>query len=83
LTDYGRKRLTYQRDLQLDEVAVGESLCALGEDHGRADGGLHEMRARGELEEVVVQAEETSQRNGLATEITEGTENIFCWSNGC
>jgi hypothetical protein len=65
---YGRKRPTHQRDLQLDEVAVGESLCAPGEDHGRTDSRVQQVRTRGELEEVVVQAEKTAEGRGLTTE---------------
>jgi hypothetical protein len=47
--------------LQLDEVAVGESLRALGEDHGRADGGMHEVRTGSEFQEVVVQTQEIAE----------------------
>jgi hypothetical protein len=64
---YGRERLTHQRDLQLDEGPVGESLRASGENHGRADGGVYEVRASGEFQEVVVQTSKTAEGGNLTT----------------
>jgi hypothetical protein len=57
----GGERHTDERDLQLEQEPVGESLCAVVEDRGRTDVCLHEVWPGGEFQEVVVQAKEATE----------------------